>query len=73
MVCPKCKNTGILNTVLGKDFYYCKTCKEEILLEEVFPDLEDHDSSYGNSNYYTPDTDGDIDWDSLDLMPDSLD
>ena len=35
MVCPKCKNVGILNTVLGKDFYYCKTCKEEILLEEV--------------------------------------
>lgn len=35
MICPKCKNVGILNTVLGKDFYYCRTCKEEILLEEV--------------------------------------
>lgn len=38
MICPKCKSDGILNTILGKDFYYCRTCKEEILLEEVDPD-----------------------------------
>lgn len=33
MICPKCKNDGIFNTVAGKDFYYCRSCKEEIILE----------------------------------------
>ena len=31
MVCSKCKNDGVLKTVLGKDFFYCRTCKDEIL------------------------------------------
>lgn len=34
MVC-KCGNVGVLNTILGKDFYYCRDCKDEIRLEEV--------------------------------------
>jgi hypothetical protein len=33
MICRKCKNPGIRNEVLGKEFYYCRTCKEEITLE----------------------------------------
>jgi len=33
MVCQKCKNSGVLNTANHKDFWYCRTCKEEILLE----------------------------------------
>ena len=35
MVCEKCKNEGVFNTVAGQDFYYCRTCKEEIVLKEV--------------------------------------
>lgn len=35
MTCPKCKKTGILNQANGKDFYYCRVCKEEIFLEET--------------------------------------
>lgn len=33
MICRNCKNPGIRNEVLGKEFYYCRTCKEEITLE----------------------------------------
>lgn len=33
MICGKCNNPGVLNTVLGKDFYYCRACKEEIILD----------------------------------------
>lgn len=33
MICTKCNETGILNQAGGKDFYYCRTCKIEILLE----------------------------------------
>ncbi len=33
MVCDKCGTKGILNTVLGKDFYYCRGCKDEISLK----------------------------------------
>ena len=28
-----CGSTGVLNTILGKDFYYCRECKIEIELE----------------------------------------
>lgn len=30
MVCNKCFNPGVKNEVLGKEFYYCRTCKDEI-------------------------------------------
>lgn len=30
MICSKCSTAGVLNTVAGKDFYYCRTCKDEI-------------------------------------------
>lgn len=35
MMCQKCKNTGVLNTVNGQDFWYCRACKEEIMLDIV--------------------------------------
>lgn len=35
MICSKCKNDGILNQANGKEFYYCRTCREEIILEEI--------------------------------------
>lgn len=35
MICQTCSNPGVLNTVAGKDFYYCRTCKDEIKLELV--------------------------------------
>lgn len=37
MICPKCKNKGVLNTALGKEFYYCRTCKNEITAEAPKP------------------------------------
>lgn len=42
MVCKKCQNSGVYNEILGKGFYYCRTCKEEITLEdkEVTKDIE---------------------------------
>lgn len=40
MICFKCKNDGILNQANGKDFYFCKTCREEIVLEDVKPTAE---------------------------------
>lgn len=48
MICQKCNNQGILNTVLGRDFYYCRTCKEEINLSENNKNLclESHNWSY---------------------------
>lgn len=30
MNCHKCKTPGVKNQVLGKEFYYCRTCKDEI-------------------------------------------
>lgn len=40
MMCSKCNKVGILNSANGKDFYYCRTCKTEILLEEVKKDTQ---------------------------------
>jgi hypothetical protein len=34
MVCKKCKSDGIKNVANNKEFYYCRTCKDEILLEQ---------------------------------------
>jgi hypothetical protein len=31
MLCPKCDNETVKNTALGKEFYYCRTCKEEVI------------------------------------------
>lgn len=33
MICTKCNNDGVESQALGKTFYYCRTCKEEIQLE----------------------------------------
>lgn len=35
MTCKKCKSEGIKNHANGIEFYYCRTCKEEI--EEELP------------------------------------
>lgn len=40
MICTKCKNDGVLNQANGKDFYFCKTCREEIVLEDKLADDE---------------------------------
>lgn len=31
MICKKCNNPGVLNSVMNKEFYYCRTCKDEII------------------------------------------
>jgi hypothetical protein len=41
MICIKCNETGVLNSVLGKEFYYCRNCKEEITLELIKFDTVD--------------------------------
>jgi ribosomal protein L37AE/L43A len=30
MICPKCGDKGVENSALGKKFWYCRTCKDEI-------------------------------------------
>jgi len=50
MTCNKCKTDGVKNTVLGKDFYYCRTCKIEIENEPVV----------GGIQYATEDDGGDM-------------
>jgi hypothetical protein len=34
MIC-KCGDSGVLCTVLGKNYYYCRTCRVELELEAV--------------------------------------
>lgn len=29
-ICTKCSHPGVYNEVMGKGFYYCRVCKEEI-------------------------------------------
>lgn len=33
MICTKCNTDAVQNTVLGKVFYYCRTCKDEVIPE----------------------------------------
>jgi hypothetical protein len=33
MICTKCNSKGVENQALGKTFYYCRSCKDEISLE----------------------------------------
>lgn len=35
MICTKCFTDGVYNEVLGKGFYYCRTCKCEIELQQA--------------------------------------
>jgi hypothetical protein len=37
VICQKCGNKGVLSSALGKDFWYCRTCKDEIRLDVVSP------------------------------------
>jgi hypothetical protein len=36
MICQKCKNQGVfVKMLIGSDYWYCRTCKDEIELEIV--------------------------------------
>jgi hypothetical protein len=37
MLCHKCKNEGVENSIFGQKFWYCRICKIEIELEERPP------------------------------------
>lgn len=39
MICTKCSNPGVENQAGGKTFWYCRTCKDEIMAEEPMSDL----------------------------------
>lgn len=55
MTC-KCGDTGIYNEVAGKGYYYCRSCRDEIVLEitndsngltqreidDIFDELDDY-------------------------------
>lgn len=43
MICPKRKEKGVLNQVLHKEFYYCRTCKIESTLEDTRGSDPDYD------------------------------
>jgi len=32
MKCPKCQNAGVQNECLGKSYWYCRTCQDEIIV-----------------------------------------
>lgn len=36
MICKVCYNKAVKNQALGKEFYYCRTCKEEVTEEKGF-------------------------------------
>jgi hypothetical protein len=50
MTCSKCSTEAIKNTALGKDFFYCRQCKEEVIETEI------RMSSYGQLVYPTEDS-----------------
>ena len=33
MICPTCKSDGVQVHLLSGDYWYCRTCKDEIVLE----------------------------------------
>lgn len=35
MICGKCNQPGVKNSALNKEFYYCRTCKDEIGLSSA--------------------------------------
>jgi DNA replicative helicase MCM subunit Mcm2 (Cdc46/Mcm family) len=51
MVCTKCKSDAILNTVLNKEFWYCRTCKDEVKPEEPPTIMDPVFSSYADNQY----------------------
>jgi len=49
MKCPKCGEEGSLNEVRGKTYWYCRTCKDEIIppkVEEIDPFQEAIDEEW---------------------------
>lgn len=57
MICPKCQDSGILNHANGIEFYYCRTCKIEISLEEAPAEHAEKESEVTYTREYTFDTD----------------
>lgn len=51
MICPNCKESGVLNHANGIEFYYCRTCKIEIFLEDA---LKDEDGNKKDSDIKYP-------------------
>lgn len=43
MICPKCKSDGVLVKLMSVEYYYCRTCKDEIKLETVEPEQGSED------------------------------
>jgi hypothetical protein len=39
MICQKCDVVGILTEANGKPYYFCRSCRTEIMLEEVVVEL----------------------------------
>lgn len=39
MICSKCNNQGVENHALGKPFWYCRTCKDEIVDQNLVEKL----------------------------------
>ncbi len=55
MICGTCSTEGVENQVLGKVFYYCRTCKEEIALETPNnPNIHDEAPWWHSAVYYPP-------------------
>lgn len=49
MNCSKCNNVGIKNSANGKEFWFCSTCRDEII--PLVEDGEDSKISTGGSSY----------------------
>lgn len=53
MVCKKCNESGVLCEVLNKQYYYCRTCKEEIDLEIKLKSNDSFEVDFTfNQNHY---------------------
>lgn len=35
VICNKCKTDAVINTAAGKQFWYCRTCKDEVIPEGI--------------------------------------
>jgi hypothetical protein len=57
MICPKCKCEGVRNQVFGVEFWYCRTCKDEIYQEPKPTDTDSNGNIWGSGTapiYYAP-------------------
>lgn len=59
MICHKCNNQGVENEALGKKFWYCRTCKDEITAappqpEPNTPKKSDYDRYWYSGQSFAP-------------------